>query len=81
MNRFRKILSAALAGCMAVSALMMSLMALLVCQLTLLAFKAYLGQSGTEALWPLLTQILFSMLACPPIMLAAWLIRKAGSNS
>lgn len=64
-----------------VSALMMSLMALLVCQLTLLAFKAYLGQSGAEALRPLLTQIFLSMLACPPIMLAAWLIRKAGSNS
>lgn len=60
------------------SAAMMCLMALVVTQTLLFLFKRYIGQTGDEGWLILLRQIGLSMLACPPVYLAAWAIRKAG---
>ena len=63
-----------------ISAAMMCLMSLAFSQFVLLALKLYMGQTGTEGLWIFVKQVLLSMLAFPPIYLAAWIIRKAGSD-
>ena len=60
------------------SALMMSLLTLIVMQGLLFLFKRYLGQTGEEGWSILLKQIGLSMLACPPVYLAAWAIGKVG---
>ena len=60
------------------SALMMSLLTLIVMQGLLFLFKRYLGQTGEEGWSILLKQIGLSMLACPPAYLAAWAIGKVG---
>ena len=60
------------------SALMMSLLTLIVMQGLLFLFKRYLGQTGEEGWGILLKQIGLSMLACPPVYLAAWAIGKVG---
>ena len=44
----------------------------------LFLFKRYLGQTGEEGWSILLKQIGLSMLACPPVYLAAWAIGKVG---
>ena len=59
-----------------VSALILSAGSLLLTQGLLLAFKAYLGQAGGEAIPVLLLQALVSLLAVPPVYLAAWGIAK-----
>ncbi len=64
-----------------ISSLMMSFASLAVCQVTLFALKCYLGQSGADGLLPLAYQIALSMLACPPLTLAAWAIRKVGDKA
>jgi len=61
------------------SALMMSLLSLLVVQGALFAFKYYLGTVSVSALRLLPAQLLVSMLACPLFYWAAWGIRKAGT--
>ncbi len=61
-----------------VSALIMCLMALVFTQFVLFVLKLYLGQTGPEGLWVFAKQVLLSMLACPPIYLLAWTIRKVG---
>ena len=60
------------------SAAMMCLLSLLITQTLLFLFKRYLGQTGDEGWLILLRQIGLSMLACPPVYLAAWAIGKAG---
>lgn len=62
-----------------VSAALMCLMALAVTQFLLMLLKLYMGQTGAEAWIIFLRQVLLSMLAYPPIYLAAWIIRKAGA--
>lgn len=57
---------------------MMCLLSLLITQTLLFLFKRYLGQTGDEGWLILLRQIGLSMLACPPVYLAAWAIGKAG---
>lgn len=64
-----------------VSALLMCLMALVGFQFVLLALKLYLGQTGAEGLWVFCKQVLLSMLACPPLYFAAWIIRKVGNHA
>lgn len=60
------------------SAMMMSLLSLIVTQTILFLFKYYIGEAGQEGWIILLRQIGLSMLALPPVYLAAWAIRKAG---
>ena len=62
-----------------VSALMMSLMSLLVCQLTLFFFKCLFSTIGIGAIVQVLAQVGLSLLLCPLVYLAAWAIRKAGA--
>lgn len=62
-----------------VSALMMSLMSLLVCQLTLFFFKCLFSTIGIGAIGQVLAQVGLSLLLCPLVYLAAWAIRKAGA--
>ena len=63
-----------------VSALLMSLGTLLFCQSVLFLAQVFLGHVGFSAgLLPVLRQIGLSLLAMPPVYLAAWLIRKAGA--
>lgn len=62
----------------ALSALMMSLLSLLITQTLLFLFKRFVGQTGEEGWGILLRQIGLSMLAFPPVYLAAWAIGKAG---
>ena len=61
------------------SALMMSLMSLLLAEGGLFAFKYYLGTVGIAALRLLPAQILLSLLACPPVYGIARAIRKVGT--
>jgi cell shape-determining protein MreD len=61
------------------SALLMSLGALLVCEGGLFLFKYYLGTVGASFLKLLPAQVLLSMLACPPLYGLARAIRKAGA--
>ena len=62
-----------------VSALLMSLMCLLFCQLVLFLFKCMVSSIGIQGLLPVLAQVGLSLLLCPPVYLAAWAIRKAGA--
>lgn len=62
-----------------VSALMMSLMALCLCQMLLFFFKCFLSTITLKAIGQVFLQIGLSMLACPFIYLAARAIRKAGA--
>ena len=62
-----------------VSALLMSLMCLLFCQLVLFLFKCMVSSIGIPGLLPVLAQVGLSLLLCPPVYLAAWAIRKAGA--
>lgn len=62
-----------------VSALMMSLMTLVICQLSLFLFKCFMSTLSIQAIGQVLVQVGLSLLACPLIYLAAWLIRKAGA--
>ena len=62
-----------------VSALMMSLMCLLISQLILYLFKCFVSTIGIQGLGPALAQVGLSLLLCPPVYLAAWAIRKAGA--
>ena len=62
------------------SALLMSLGCLIFCQGVLFLVQVFLGHVGFGAgLLPVLRQIGLSLLAAPPVYLAAWLIRKAGA--
>ena len=62
------------------SALLMSLGCLIFCQGVLFLAQVFLGHVGFGAgLLPVLRQIGLSLLAAPPVYLAAWLIRKAGA--
>ena len=61
-------------------ALLMSLGCLIFCQGVLFLVQVFLGHVGFGAgLLPVLRQIGLSLLAAPPVYLAAWLIRKAGA--
>ena len=62
-----------------VSALLVSLLALFVCQFVLYLFKLWLGAAYFRDLFLLFKQLIVSLIACPPIYLAAWAIRKAGA--
>ncbi len=62
-----------------VSALMMSMLALMICQLSLFLFKCFLSTIGIQAIGQVLLQVGLSLLVCPPVYLAAWAIRKAGA--
>ena len=63
-----------------ISALLMSLGALLVCQLVLFLMQCFLGHVAFAAgLLAALRQAAVSLLAIPPVYLAAWAIRKAGA--
>ena len=59
--------------------LLMSLLALVLCQTVLFLFKFYIGTAVPAHLRQTLLQIAVSMLCCPPLYLAAWAIRKAGA--
>ena len=62
------------------SALLMSIGCLIFCQGVLFLAQVFLGHVGFGAgLLPVLRQIGLSLLAAPPVYLAAWLIRKAGA--
>ena len=62
------------------SALLMSIGCLIFCQGVLFLVQVFLGHVGFGAgLLPVLRQIGLSLLAAPPVYLAAWLIRKAGA--
>ena len=62
-----------------ISAILMSLLALILCQTVLFLFKLWLGAAFGRDILLLLRQLVLSLLACPPIYLAAWAIRKAGA--
>lgn len=62
-----------------VSALLVSLLALFLCQSVLFFFKLWLGDAHGRDVLLLLGQMLVSLMVCPPIYLAAWAIRKAGA--
>lgn len=62
-----------------VSAILMSLLALLLCQSVLFFFKLWLGAAHGRDVLLLLRQMFVSLMACPPCYLAAWAIRKAGA--
>ena len=63
-----------------VSALIMSFDALLFCQLVLFLMQCFLGHVTIAAgILSVLRQVGLSLLTAPPIYLAAWSIRKAGS--
>lgn len=60
------------------SALLMSLLALAVCQTVLFLFQWNLGTIPVSTIRVLPVQIGLSLLACPPVYLCAWAIRKVG---
>ena len=62
-----------------VSALLMSLLCLIFCQLVLFFFKCIVTSIGMQGMLPVLAQVGLSLLLCPPVYLAAWAIRKAGA--
>ena len=62
-----------------VSAMLMSLLALFLCQSVLFFFKLWLGAAHGRDVLLLLRQLPVSLMACPPCYLAAWAIRKAGA--
>ena len=61
------------------SALLMSLLCLIFCQLVLFFFKCIVTSIGMQGMLPVLAQVGLSLLLCPPVYLAAWAIRKAGA--
>lgn len=61
------------------SAFLVSLLALFICQFVLYLFKLWLGAAFLRDLLLLFRQLIVSLVACPPIYLAAWAIRKAGA--
>ena len=63
-----------------VSALLMSLLALAVCQSVLFLFQCYLGTVYLGTIYTLPIQIGLSLLPCPPVYVAAWAIRKVGAK-
>ena len=62
------------------SALIMSLLALTVCQTILFLFQCYLGTIHIGMITALPVQIGLSLLACPLLYLGAWAIRKVGAK-
>ena len=62
------------------SALLMSLLALTFCQTVLFLFQCYLGTIHIGTIYTLPIQIGLSLLACPPVYLGAWAIRKVGAK-
>lgn len=62
------------------SALIMSLLALTVCQTILFLFQCYLGTIYIGTIYTLPIQIGLSLLSCPLIYLGAWAIRKVGAK-
>lgn len=62
-----------------VSALLMCLLALLICQSVLFLFQCYLGAVGLHGILQLPIQIGLSLAACPLLYLCAWAIRKVGA--
>ena len=62
------------------SALLMSLLALVFCQTVLFLLQCYLGTIYIGMITALPVQIGLSMLACPLLYLGAWAIRKVGAK-
>lgn len=61
------------------SALLMCLMTLLFVQLSLFAFRVFLGTAELSMIGPVLVQVWLSMLVCPVLYPTARIIRKAGA--
>lgn len=62
------------------SAILMSLLALVFCQTLLFLFQYYLGTIHIGMITALPVQIGLSLLACPLLYLGAWAIRKVGAK-
>ena len=62
------------------SAILMSLLALVFCQTLLFLFQCYLGTIYIGTIYTLPIQIGLSLLSCPLIYLGAWAIRKVGAK-
>ena len=62
------------------SAILMSLLALVFCQTLLFLFQCYLGTIHIVMITALPVQIGLSLLACPLLYLGAWAIRKVGAK-
>ena len=62
------------------SAILMSLLALIFCQTLLFLFQCYLGTIYIGTIYTLTIQIGLSLLSCPPVYLGAWAIRKVGAK-
>ena len=62
------------------SAILMSLLALVFCQTLLFLFQCYLGTINIGMITALPVQIGLSLLACPLLYLGAWAIRKVGAK-
>jgi len=62
------------------SAILMSLLALVFCQTLLFLFQCYLGTIHIGMITALPVQIGLSLLACPLLYLGAWAIRKVGAK-
>lgn len=62
------------------SAILMSLLALVFCQTLLLLLQCYLGAIHIGMITALPVQIGLSLLACPLLYLGAWAVRKVGAK-
>lgn len=62
------------------SAVLMSLLALIACQSVLFLFQCYLGTIHLGTAYTLPIQIGLSLLACPLVYLGAWATRKVGAK-
>ena len=62
------------------SAILMSLLALVFCQTLLFLFQCYRGTIHIGMITALPVQIGLSLLACPLLYLGAWAIRKVGAK-
>ena len=62
------------------SAILMSLLALVFCQTLLFLFQCYLGTIYIGTIYTLPIQIGLSLLSCPLLYLGAWAIRKVGAK-
>ena len=62
------------------SAVLMSLLALVFCQTILFLLQCYLGTIYIGTIYTLPIQIGLSLLSCPLIYLGAWAIRKVGAK-
>ena len=62
------------------SAVLMSLLALVFCQTILFLLQCYLGTIRISTAYTLPIQIGLSLLSCPLIYLGAWAIRKVGAK-